>query len=203
MGNKSVMSRTTHSIIGACMYMLALLLPHAAFAETLASYRINPGDEVEVFVWGEDRLTRTVKILPDGSFSFPLVGRILAQGRSPSELEAVIAKGLAPQFREQVPQVTVSVKTPLGLQFSVIGRVKTPGSYAPGKYINVLEAISLAGGATEFADVANVVILRKTDDGLSAIHVRLTDALKGNPSSRDLSATGLPTLVGGDTVVVP
>jgi polysaccharide export outer membrane protein len=187
--------------VGACM-MLSMQ-PRAAYADTLSTYRINPGDELEVFVWGEDRLSRTVKILPDGSFSFPLVGRINALGRSPSELEEAVAKGLAPQFRGQVPQVTVSVKAPLGLQFSVIGRVKTPGSYAPGKYINVLEAISLAGGATEFADVANVVILRKTDGGLSTIRVKLTNTLKGNPSARDLSPNGLPTLVGGDTVVVP
>jgi polysaccharide biosynthesis/export protein len=197
------MLRPAHFIILACVCMLSMTTPHVTFAETLAPYRINPGDEVEVFVWGEDRLTRTIKILPDGSFSFPLVGRIMALGRSPSELEAAIAKGLAPQFREQVPQVTVSIKAPLGLQFSVIGRVKTPGSYAPGKYINVLEAVSLAGGATEFADVANIVILRKTDAGLSAIRVRLTDALKGNPTARDLALNGLPTLVGGDTVVVP
>ncbi len=185
-----------------------LVAPTAVCAQASASvrsapYRINAGDEIEVYVWGEDRLSRTVKVLPDGSFSFPLVGRLDALGRLPSELEEVIANGLKPQFRDQVPQVTVSVKNPTGLQFSVIGKVKTPGSYSPGRYVNVLEAISLAGGASEFADVSNVLILRKADGGLTPLRVRLTDALKGNPSGRDLGVNGLPNLVSGDTVVVP
>jgi polysaccharide export outer membrane protein len=68
--------------------------------------------------------------------------------------------------------------------------------------VNVLEAIILAGGPAEFADVGNVVIMRKQNDRLETIHVRLTDALKGSPSKRD-EAGGLPQLEGGDTVVVP
>ena len=97
----------------------------------LRAYRINPGDEVEVYVWGEERLQRTVKVLPDGTFSFPLVGQINALNKLPRDIEAEVARGLKPQYRDNVPQVTVSVRAPAGLQFSVAGKVKAPGAFTP------------------------------------------------------------------------
>ena len=88
------------------------------------------------------------------------------------------------------------------MQFSIVGKVKSPGAFTSGRYVNVLEAVALAGGPADFADMGNVRILRKTDDGvLSVIKVRLSDLLKGNPSERDLA--GLPQIESGDTVVVP
>ncbi|MEH3102517.1 MAG: polysaccharide biosynthesis/export family protein [Sphingomonas phyllosphaerae] len=168
---------------------------------TVVPYRINPGDELEIFVWGEERLQRTERVLPDGTFSFPLVGKVDALNALPSEIEARITKGLESQYRTAVPQVTVSVKTPAGLQFSVLGKVRSPGSFNPGRYVNVLEALSLAGGPAEFAQLSNVVILRKTPTGVQAIRVRLSDVLKGQVS--DVSNETLPLVRGGDTVIVP
>src|SRR5215217_7564829 len=75
------------------------------------AYRIYPGDEIEVFVWGDERLQRTVRVLPDGSFSFPLVGQVVAQDQLPVDLERIIAAALRPQYRGVVPQVTVIVKS--------------------------------------------------------------------------------------------
>ncbi|MDP1027144.1 polysaccharide biosynthesis/export family protein [Sphingomonas sp. KR1UV-12] len=167
----------------------------------LPPYRVNPGDEIEVYVWGEERLQRTLRVLPDGSFSFPLAGRIEAAGKLPSELEAAISRGLASQFRDQVPQVTVSIRSPSGFQVSVIGKVRSPGTLTPGRYINVLEAVFIAGGPTDFAKTNDIVILRKTGSGVTPIRVRLSDAIKGDPSARDLA--GIPELQSGDTVVVP
>ncbi len=172
-------------------------------ANKLLPYRINPGDEVEVYVWGEERLQRTIRVLPDGSFSFPLVGRIEAAGKLPVDIEAAVTKGLAAQFRDQVPQVTVSVRNPSGFQFQVIGKVRSPGVFTPGKYVNVLEAIGMAGGPSDFAETSNVLILRKQNGALVTMRVRLNDAIKGNPSSRDLSPNGLPELQSGDTVIMP
>ncbi len=71
-------------------------------ANKLPAYRINPGDEIEVYVWGEERLQRGIRVLPDGSFSFPLVGRVEAAGKLPSDIETAITKGLSAQFRDQV-----------------------------------------------------------------------------------------------------
>ncbi len=164
-------------------------------------YRINPGDELEVYVWGEERLQRTIKVLPDGTFSFPLVGQVNALNKLPSDVEKEVAAGLRNQYRDQVPQVTVSVKNAVGMQFSIAGKVRTPGAFTTGRYVNVLEALALAGGPADFADVGNVRILRKSGAGLVVLKVRLTDVLKGNPNDRDLA--GLPQVESGDTVIVP
>ena len=142
-----------------------------------------------------------MKILPDGTFAFPLAGQIDAANKLPRDIESEIAQGLKSQYRENVPQVTVMVRAATGLQFSVAGKVKSPGSFTPGRYLNILEGLAMAGGPAEFADVGNVTILRKTGGRLSVIKVRLSDVLKGNPSQRDLS--GLPQLETGDTVIVP
>jgi len=195
-------------VIAACC-AAAMITPQIASAQAAGqtsaakprAYRINPGDELEIYVWGEDRLSRDIKVLPDGTISFPLVGQVVALNKLPREVEQEIYNGLKSQYRETVPQVTVSVKNAVGMQFSIVGKVKSPGAFNTGRYVNVLEAVALAGGPAEFADMSNVRILRKTGTGLSVIRVRLTDVLKGNPSDRDLE--GLPQLESGDTVIVP
>lgn len=166
-------------------------------------YRINAGDELGIYVWGEERLQRDVKVLPDGTFAFPLVGQILAQGLLPRQIENVITERLRDQYRGQVPQVTVSVKSAMGLQFSVIGRVKTPGSFFPGRYINVLEALSMAGGPTEFAKLNQIVVLRKNGDRMETIRTRLAPLLRSGVSAGDVARANVITLETGDTVIVP
>jgi polysaccharide biosynthesis/export protein len=163
-------------------------------------YTINAGDEVEIYVWGEERLQRVVRILPDGTFAFPLVGRVNAVGKLPAQIETEITEGLKPQYRGEVPQVTVSIRSPSGLQFSVIGRVKGPGTFTPGRYVNIIEALALAGGPDEFANVDNVTIVRKSGNGITTLKARLGAALKG---SRDLTTDSIPQIEGGDTVIVP
>lgn len=166
-------------------------------------YTVNPGDEIEVYVWGEERLQRTIRVLPDGSFSFPLVGKVVASGKSPTQIEALITKGLEGQYRGQVPQVTVSVRNPSGLQFSVAGRVRNSGTFSPGRYVNLLEALSFAGGPAEFANLDNISIIRKTDAGLVTIRARLSAAFKGGVAARDVNANAIPQIESGDTVIVP
>jgi len=181
---------------------LAAAAPAPGAAAPLKPYRINPGDEIEIYVWGDERLQRVLKVLPDGSVSFPLVGRIDALNKLPTDLEGVIVAGLADQYRNSVPRVTVSVKNPSGLSFSVAGKVRQPGAFQPGHYMNVLEAISVAGGPTEFADLAKVKIYRKNGAQIQVIEVRLDTAMKGSPSPADLQGA-IVELQSGDTVVVP
>jgi polysaccharide biosynthesis/export protein len=164
-------------------------------------YRINPGDELEVLVWGDQRLQRDVLVLPDGTFAFPLVGQVNAAGRLPTEIERVITAGLQPQYKGPVPQVTVSVKKPTGYQFSVVGKVKSPGAFTPGRYVNALEAIAIAGGPTEFANTNGVKVIRKAGIQLIVIPIRIQDALKGDTSR--LGPNDIPRIESGDTLVVP
>ena len=172
-----------------------------AATPTGPAYRINPGDEVEVMVWGDDRLQRTVRVLPDGSFAYPLVGQVMAGGQLPSDLERYITAALRPQYRGVVPQVTVSVKNPSGYQFSVVGKVRSPGTFTPGRYVNALEAISIAGGPTEFAQVGDISILRKNGQTMETLHRRLGAALKGNLPR--FPQNDIPAIQSGDTLVVP
>lgn len=173
--------------------------PEAAQA---SAYRINSGDTLEIYVWGEERLQRTVNVLPDGTVAFPLVGQIRAQGLLPQQLEEQIRRGLQSQYRGDVPQVTVSV-APTGLQFSVMGRVQSPGSFQPGRYVNVLEALSLAGGPNEFADLNNVVIIRKAGDGVRTLRVQMAPLFRSGVSTADVQRANLIRLESGDTVIVP
>jgi polysaccharide export outer membrane protein len=163
------------------------------------AYRISPGDDLQVSVWGDERLQKEVKVLPDGTFGFPLIGQVMAAGLLPSELERVITVALKPQYRDVVPQVTVTVKNPNGYQFSVIGKVKSPGTFTPGRYVSALEAIGMAGGPTEFADVNKVRIVRNVGGRVVTIPVAVGPALKGDFSH----LTEIPEIKAGDTMVVP
>lgn len=167
------------------------------------SYRINPGDLLDIYVWGDERLQRTMTVLPDGSFAFPLAGTVQAAGKSPPAVEGELSKLLASQYKGVPPQVTVSVKAPAGMQISVIGKVKGPGTFSPTRYVTALDALALAGGPTEFADLGNIVVLRHVGPRTTVIHTRLGSILKGRPSEGDLSGDGVPQLMAGDTVVVP
>jgi len=183
------------------------LAPVAATAQRPAmnvagpAYRVNPGDDLEIMVWGDERLQRTVRVLPDGTFSFPLVGQVMAAGLLPSDLERIITVGLKPQYRDTVPQVTVTVKNPNGYQFSVIGKVKSPGTFTPGRYVNALEAIGIAGGPTEFAETSRIRIIRKVGGMVQTIPVQVGAALKGDFDH--LNPAAIPQIQSGDTMVVP
>src|SRR4051812_42140397 len=172
--------------------------PSATVAGT--PYRINPGDELEIMVWGDERLQRSVLVLPDGTFAFPLVGQVNAAGRLPADIERVITTGLQPQYKGPVPQVTVSVEKATGYQFSVIGKVRGPGTFTPGRYVNALEALAIAGGPSEFANTSSIRIVRKAGDRLYVLPVRIQDALRGDTN---LTSADIPRIESGDTVVVP
>ena len=169
-----------------------------------AEYRINAGDELEVYVWGEERLQRTVKVLPDGTIAFPLVGRVIAQGLLSRELERAISDRLQGQYRGEVPQVTVSVVAASGMQFSVMGRVNSPGTFTPGRYVNILEALSMAGGPNEFANLDDVLLIRKVGDAVQAFRLRLSGIFKGGGNVGDPALlAGVTAIQPGDTVIFP
>lgn len=192
--------------------MAALLLSVApASAQTFAqaapaqpaSYRINPGDQLEIYVWGEERLQRSVKVLPDGTMAFPLAGQLQVQGLLPQDLEVIISDRLKTQYRGQVPQVTVSVVAPTGLQFSVMGKVKAPGSFSPGRYVTVLDALSMAGGPVEFANLDSILVIRKGPQGPTTLRVKVASLFKSGADASDIALARIPLLETGDVIIVP
>lgn len=203
---RSIKSWGAFANYGVMALMLSCCLwpAHVANAAETPEYRINAGDELDIFVWGEERMQRPVRVLPDGTFAFPLAGTIAAEGRSAVEVADVIADRIKGNYRAAVPNVTVAVRETEGARFYVVGKVRTPGSYLAGRPVNVVQALSLAGGTVEFADVDNAIILRQTKAGQSVEKVRLSDVLKG---SRGLAVgpqnVALPVLGSGDVLVIP
>jgi polysaccharide export outer membrane protein len=173
--------------------------PVAGAKPAASTYRISPGDQLQIYVWGDERLQRQLTVLPDGTFAFPLAGTIQAAGRTPNEIEAELSKLLAPQYKGVDQQVTVSVAAPAGMQYSVIGKVRAPGNFSPTRYVNVLNALAQAGGPTDFADIGNIVILRTTGGRSEVIRAHLSNILKGRPSDNEQ----IPLIQAGDTVIVP
>jgi len=189
------------ALLGMSVGAISQAPPPGGPAPAATPYRINPGDQLQVLVWGDERLQRDVLVLPDGTFAFPLVGQVNAAGKLPSEIERIITVGLQPQYKGPVPQVTVTVKQASGYQFSVVGKVRNPGTFTPGRYVNALEALAIAGGPSEFANTGGVRIIRKAGNQLYVVPVHLQDALKGD--STTLSRNEIPRIESGDTLVVP
>lgn len=167
-------------------------------------YHVNPGDELEILVWGEDRLQHVVRVLPDGTFTFPLAGQIDAANHTMREIAARIRANIAPNYRETPPYVTVAVHEPAGMRFYVMGRVRAPGGFSSGRAVNVVQALSMAGGLAEFADVKHAIILRQTAQGQIVERLRLSAVLKGARGiGQGHLAEPLPVLGVGDVLVVP
>jgi polysaccharide export outer membrane protein len=158
-------------------------------------YRLNPGDIILISVWKEEDLQKEVLIRPDGKFSFPLTGDIVASGRSIAEVREQVAKRLSRYIPDLV--VSVSVLQINGNKVYVIGQVARPGEIIANPHIDVVQALAIAGGNTPFADLNNISILRRTPTGLKSIPFRYGDIEKGKRLEQNIQ------LQAGDVVVVP
>ncbi len=175
---------------------ISCFLPTASAQQEGNAYIIQAGDVLEISVWREADLTREVLVRPDGGMSFPLVGNILATDKSVTDIQQEIAERLATYIPE--PVVTVSVKEIKGNSIYVIGQVNLPGEYVATRRMDVMQALSLAGGMTAYASGNKIKILRRDNDSKQiAIRFRYDDVAKGENLEQNI------VLQGGDVVVVP
>jgi polysaccharide export outer membrane protein len=156
-------------------------------------YRMNPGDKLRIEVYKDAQLSQSVQVRPDGKVTLPLIGDVVASGRTPIELRDTIGAAL----REYVtnPTVTVIVVEAMAASAYVMGEVNHPGAVSLQAPLTVLQALALAGGLKDFADAKNIRILRKEPGGVQVINFNYRDAVK--------SASAPIYLRPGDTVVVP
>lgn len=177
-------------------WLAALLVSSAlpAFAGEVP-YTLNPGDVLTISVWKEDGLEREVVVLPDGKIAFPLVGHILAAGLTPESLQTAMAEKLAPYIPE--PVITVSVKQTAGNFVYVVGQVRQPGAFPINGIVDVMQALSLAGGLTPFASTGNIVILRREGNQQRSIAFDYGEVEDGGALDSNIE------LRPGDVVVVP
>lgn len=158
-------------------------------------YKIKPGDIISISVWREDDLRSDVLIRPDGKFSFPLAGDVDARGKSVEQIRELLVKRLSRYIPDLV--VSVSVVAINGNKVYVIGQVNRPGEISVNPNIDVMQALSVAGGANPFAQLNDISILRRTENGLISIPFRYGDIEKGKRLEQNI------ILQAGDVVVVP
>ena len=148
-----------------------------------------------VSVWKEQDLQAEVLVRPDGGLSFPLAGEIQASGRTVEEVRIAIDE----RIRKFIPDaaVTVTVKAIGGNRVYVIGKVNRPGEFPFSRPIDVMQALSLAGGTTPYAAVNDIRVLRRENGKQVAIAFRYADVERGRDLAQNIE------LQSGDTVVVP
>jgi polysaccharide export outer membrane protein len=178
---------------------LAIFISNTTVAQQVEppdeSYKVLPGDMLRISVWGEENLEDEVLVRPDGAISFPLCGDISARNRSVTELQEDITERLSRYISD--PVVTVSVAQVLGNKVYVIGQVNRPGDYVVNPRVDVLQALTMAGGTTPFANLNDIKILRRTGDRQEAFQFRYDDVIKGRNLEQNV------ILQSGDVVVVP
>ncbi|MFE8597862.1 polysaccharide biosynthesis/export family protein [Archangium violaceum] len=123
-------------------------------------YRIGREDVLDVAVWRDADLSRTLPVRPDGFISLPMVGEVRAEGRTPNELADELREALKPYVQE--PRVTVIVREVNSSRVFITGEVTHPGAYPLRGRVSILQAIALAGGFTDFADRDAIVVLRRS-----------------------------------------
>lgn len=158
-------------------------------------YLIAAGDILDVSVWKEPELTREVPVRPDGGITFPLIGNVQAAGKTADQLREEIASSLAKFMPD--PAVSVTVKMFKGNVVYVIGKVNKPGEFPVGRYVDVMQAISLAGGLTVYADENDIKILRRTKNGTVTFNFNYDEVVDGENLEQNI------ILQPGDTVMVP
>jgi len=161
----------------------------------LSTYRVGPEDTLEISVWREDTLKKEVLVRPDGGMSYPLIGDVQAAGKTVHEIREEITKRL----ERFIPDAVVSVAVlKVGSQrIYVIGRVNKPGEYPIGRYVDVLQALSMAGGLTPFADSNDIRVMRREGDRQVVLPFEYARVVRGQKLEQNIQ------LRGGDVVVVP
>jgi polysaccharide export outer membrane protein len=160
------------------------------------SYLLQPGDVVEISVWNEENLSKQLLVRPDGGLSFPLAGDLKVAGLAPADVQRELELRLTKFFSDAT--VTVSVLQINGNQVYVVGKVNRPGAYKFDRAVDVMQALSLAGGTTEFAGVDDIRVIRRDTSGRQRVFAfAYSDVARGRNLEQNI------LLQSGDTLVVP
>jgi polysaccharide biosynthesis/export protein len=164
-------------------------------AKVSADYVIGPDDVLDVSVWKEQDLTRTLQVRPDGRISMPLLNDVQAAGFTPSQLAQTISERLKKYLT--APQVTIIVTQINSQRVYVIGEVTRPGAYPLLPGMTILQAISSAGGLTQFANSKKIFLMRNENHIQTKFPFSYKEVLDGRKAEENLPVKA------GDTIVVP
>jgi len=190
-------SRALTKAVGLLSLALGTSLAYSQGVALQGDYRLHAGDKLDVSVWKETEMQRpAIVIAPDGKFTFPLAGQIVAAGKTVSEVRQEIETKLSKYIPDAV--VTVGVTDVGGNVAYVIGQVAKPGALVMNPSINVLQALALAGGGTPFAKMNDIIVIRGgSKNPQNAIRFHFSDVSAGRNLEQNV------VLESGDVVLVP
>ena len=187
-----------HFFITCFLVTFVLCGNHLVFAQQNAektAYSIDIGDILEVQVWKEETLSKQVFVRLDGRISLPLVGDVIAAGKTPMELSKAIGEKLSDIMEE--PTVSVLVISSNSRVYYMVGNINSPGAYPMNTPVNLLQAIAKAGGLGEWADKDEILIVRRSSGKDEMISFDYEKFVKGKDLSQNIM------IQYGDTVIVP
>jgi polysaccharide export outer membrane protein len=170
-------------------------VPPSPARESVPRYEVQPGDLLHVAVWKEADLDQDVLVRPDGGFSFPLAGDVRAAGKTVEELRLELTEKLSRFVTDLF--VTVQVREINGNKIYVIGQVNRPGEFVVNPRVDVMQALTLAGGTTTFASPNGIFVLRREQNQQRTMPFRFDDVVNGKRLEQNI------LLQSGDVVVVP
>lgn len=170
-------------------------MPRNVAVETvMPDYRVGIGDVLHISVWKDEALNRDVMVLPDGTISFPLIGRISVNGLTVEALVEVVEDRLDKYVPD--PTISVQVLQTISQAVYIIGKVNRPGRFDLPNNLNVLQALALAGGLNPFAKSRHIKIFRETDEGTQIYDFNYEEVSKGEKLTQNIR------LQRGDVIVV-
>src|SRR5690348_2487801 len=167
----------------------------AQTAENDPSYKIGAQDVLNISVWKEPDLTQTVHVRPDGKISMPLLNDVQAAGLTPTELRDHIAEALKKYVTD--PVVTVIVTQINSERVYITGEVTHPGAFPLVPGMTILQALSSAGGFTNFANTKKIYMFRAVHGKRVVFPFNYKDVIRGKSIDQNV------VLEAGDTIVVP
>ncbi len=169
----------------------------AAASEALAGeqYVIGVGDVLFISVWKDPALTQSLPVRPDGRISFPLIGEIRAAGRSVAQLKDEMEEKISRYVPD--PVLTIGIQEIRSMFIYVVGRVNSPGRFAIHGGVDVLQALSMAGGCNPFAAANKIQVFRKEGDQTRIMTFNYNRVAAGKNLEQNI------TLERGDVIVVP
>jgi polysaccharide biosynthesis/export protein len=167
-----------------------------AMVATQTDYKIHAGDQLLVGVYDDPKMPPIpVTVTPDGKFSFPLIGILIAGGKTPEQVRVEMEQKLRKYVAE--PVVTVTVTDVKGNVAYVIGQVAKPGQIVMNPAVNVLQALSIVGGGTPYAKMDSIIVIRNTTAGQRVMNFHYGQVASGRNLEQNVQ------LESGDVVVVP
>ncbi len=160
-----------------------------------SKFYLGPGDVLEISVWKDEALSREVIVRPDGRISFPLIGDVVARGRTVEQLRLAVQDKIKTYVPDApVNVMVINVGSP---RVFVVGKVAKSGLYIMTQNLRVMQILAMSGGMTPFAKKDDIIIIREDKGVQKVFEFNYSEVADGENLKQNI------VLEPGDTVVVP